>query len=315
LIELVDARKQPSKTSMTVYIDPDYAAAELKKAEEENTKTGTKLSPEELEKAKNRVLYQVALKVAKQILFTKVSDLIADAEVDYVNGAIVLRFDKSKLAERDCTLHDVKKAIETSKRKVDVDEASLTLTVHLAGLDLIGLNMRLDKLLNMRVNGIPGVERVTVEKEGDEWLIRTSGSNFSKTLKVEGVDRRRTITNNVFEIATVLGIEAARTALVKEIMSTLDEQGLEVDIRHIYLIADLMTAKGEVQQIGRHGVAGAKTSILARAAFEITVPTLAEAAVKGEVEELKGVTENVIVGLPIPVGTGMVDLFMQGEAK
>jgi DNA-directed RNA polymerase subunit A' len=315
LIELVDARKQPSKTSMTVYIDPDYAAAELKKAEEENKKTWTKLSPEELEKEKNRVLYQVALKVAKQILFTKVSDLIADAEVDYVNGAIVLRFDKSKLAERDCTLHDVKKAIETSKRKVDVDEASLTLTVHLAGLDLIGLNMRLDKLLNMRVKGIPGVERVTVEKEGDEWLIRTSGSNFSKTLKVEGVDRRRTITNNVFEIATVLGIEAARTALVKEIMSTLDEQGLEVDIRHIYLIADLMTAKGEVQQIGRHGVAGAKTSILARAAFEITVPTLAEAAVKGEVEELKGVTENVIVGLPIPVGTGMVDLFMQGEAK
>jgi len=312
LIELVDARKQPSKASMTVYIDPDYAKAELKEAEEENKENWAKLSSEELEQEKSKILNKIALKVAKQILFTKVSDLVANAEVDYVNEAIIVTFDRNKLAERDCTLHEVKKVIEAGKRKVEADEENLALTVHLEGLDLIGLNIQLDKMLNMKVKGIPNVTRVTVEKEGDEWFIRTSGSNFSKTLKVEGVDRKRTITNNIFEIATVLGIEAARTAMVNEIMSTLDEQGLEVDIRHIYLIADLMTAKGEVQQIGRHGVAGTKTSVLARAAFEITVPTIAEAAVKGEVEELKGVTENVIVGLPIPVGTGMVDLFMQG---
>ena len=73
-----------------------------------------------------------------------------------------------------------------------------------------------------------------------------------------------------------------------------------------------MTAKGQMQQIGRHGITGNKTSVLARAAFEITVPTIAAASVKGEVENLKGITENVIVGLPIPVGTGMIDLFMRG---
>jgi len=127
-----------------------------------------------------------------------------------------------------------------------------------------------------------------------------------------GVDKTRTTTNNIFEIYQTLGIEAARGALVREIISTLEEQGLEVDIRHIYLVADLMTSKGFLQQIGRHGVAGTKTSVLARAAFEITVPTLAEAAVRGETEELRGVTENVIVGLPIPVGTGMIDVFMRG---
>ena len=108
----------------------------------------------------------------------------------------------------------------------------------------------------------------------------------------------------------MLGIEAARATLIREVMSTLDEQGLEVDVRHIFLVADLMTSKGYLQQIGRHGIAGTKTSVLARAAFEITVPTLAEAAIYGETEELKGVTENVIVGLPIPVGTGIVDLYM-----
>ena len=86
----------------------------------------------------------------------------------------------------------------------------------------------------------------------------------------------------------MLGIEAARATLIREVMSTLDEQGLEVDVRHIFLVADLMTSKGYLQQIGRHGIAGTKTSVLARAAFEITVPTLAEAAIYGETEELKG---------------------------
>ena len=84
-------------------------------------------------------------------------------------------------------------------------------------------------------------------------------------------------------------------------------------MRHIFLVADLMTSKGYLQQIGRHGIAGTKSSILARAAFEITVPTLAEAALRGKEDEekLKGVTENVIVGLPVPVGTGMIDVFMR----
>lgn len=133
-------------------------------------------------------------------------------------------------------------------------------------------------------------------------------------MKIEGVDPTRTITNDIYEIWTTLGIEAARAALVREISKTMEEQGLEVDMRHIYLVADLMTVTGTLKQVGRHGVVGGKASVLARAAFEITVPTLAEAAVKGEIEQLKGVTESVIVGLPIPVGTGMVDLFItQGE--
>jgi len=108
-----------------------------------------------------------------------------------------------------------------------------------------------------------------------------------------------------------LGIEASRTALVKEITNTLEEQGLEVDMRHIMLVADLMTSKGYLQQIGRHGIAGTKTSVLARAAFEITVPTIAKASLEGQVESLRGVTENVIVGATVPVGTGMVDLYMK----
>jgi len=76
------------------------------------------------------------------------------------------------------------------------------------------------------------------------------------------------------------------------------------------LVSDIMTATGDVRQIGRHGISGKKASVLARAAFEITVPNIVEAALKGESDGLKGVTENVIVGQPVPVGTGLVDIYM-----
>jgi DNA-directed RNA polymerase beta' subunit len=125
-----------------------------------------------------------------------------------------------------------------------------------------------------------------------------------------GVDPTRTTTNNIHEIERTLGIEAARNAIVEEAMSVLEEQGLDVDIRHIMLVADIMTATGSVRQIGRHGVSGEKPSVLARAAFEITVPNIVEAAIRGESDPLKGVTENVIVGQSIPVGTGLVDIYM-----
>ena len=86
--------------------------------------------------------------------------------------------------------------------------------------------------------------------------------------------------------------------MIREITNTLEEQGLEVDMRHIMLVADLMTSKGHLQQIGRHGIAGTKTSVLARSSLE------------GQIESLKGVTENVIVGATVPIGTGMVELYM-----
>ncbi|MCP8315205.1 MAG: DNA-directed RNA polymerase subunit A' [archaeon] len=283
LIELIDARKQPSTPSMDIYLDEEH------KSEKES-----------------------ALKVAKEILFTKVADLLdrdKPWEIEY--NTVNLFLNKEALQERDCSPELIRKVVQTGKRKVEVDEEHGVIFITLEGADFSALSALRNKVMNVRVKGVPGIEHVTLVKKGEEWIIQTVGSNLAKVLKVPGIDPTRTTTNSIYEIETTLGIEATRVALVKEIMGTLEEQGLEVDIRHVLLVADLMTSKGFFQQIGRHGIAGKKPSILARAAFEITVPTLVEASVKGEVEELKGVTENVIVGLPIPVGTGMVDLFMR----
>jgi DNA-directed RNA polymerase subunit A" len=151
--------------------------------------------------------------------------------------------------------------------------------------------------------------------ENDEYVVYTEGSNFAEILAMPEVDQTRTVTNNIHEIEEVLGIEAARNAIIIEMVKTLEEQGLEVDLRHIMIVADMMTASGELMQVGRHGVSGEKASVLARASFEITTKHLLDACVRGEKDRLDGIIENVIAGQPIPLGTGSVELVMRRETE
>jgi DNA-directed RNA polymerase subunit A' len=284
LIELVDARKKPVTPTMDIYLDEEH-----------------------------KVSREKALQVAKEIIFTRVSDLIEKTDTDY-SGILNFYFSESQLAERGCKIEQVFDVLKGSKKKYDISMKEKPYQIRVSIPDDPDAQTILtlkNKLLNARVKGVPDIERVTIVKQDEEWVIQTSGSNLSKVVQIPGVDTRRVSTNNVYEIWQTLGIEAARTALVKEITNTLEEQGLEVDLRHIMLVADLMSSKGYLQQIGRHGIAGTKTSVLARAAFEITVPTIARASLEGQVETLRGVTENVIVGATVPVGTGMVELYMK----
>jgi DNA-directed RNA polymerase subunit A" len=174
------------------------------------------------------------------------------------------------------------------------------------------LQRLLEKIRNLQIKGIKGITRVVIRKvkETNEYVLYTEGSNLAEVIKVPGVDFARTKTNNIHEVAEVLGIEAARNVIIEEAMGVLEEQGLDVDIRHIMLVADLMTATGEVKQIGRHGVSGEKPSVFARAAFEVTVKHLLEASLRGEQDILRGVAENVIIGQEIPLGTGSLELLM-----
>ncbi len=282
LIELVDARKKPVTPTMDIYLEENH-----KKSKEK------------------------AIKVAREILHTKVSALISSTETDY-STKIKLNLNTDKLKERACTISDVEEALQSSKKKFEIETSGNSITLTLAEESDAQTVLALrNKILGTKVKGVADVERVTIVQQDDEWVIQTSGSNIAKVFEIDGVDKKNIRTNNVFEIASTLGIEAARNALINELSSTLEDQGLEVDIRYIMLVSDLMCSRGYMQQIGRHGIAGTKTSVLARAAFEITVPTIAEAALAGEVEQLKGVTENVIVGGNIPVGTGTVDLYMK----
>ena len=165
------------------------------------------------------------------------------------------------------------------------------------------------------IKGIDGITRAVIRKLSGRYVVYTEGSNLEKVLEIEHVDRANTTTNSILEIFEVLGVEAARNSLIVEASKTLDEQGLTVDIRHIMLVADLMTNDGDVKAIGRHGISGRKSSVLARAAFEITSTHLLRAAITGEVDTLEGVVENIIVGQPVTVGTGAVNLVWSPAKK
>ena len=258
---------------------------------------------------------QKAVEVARNILETSVRDLLINTDTDY-STKINLNINSKKLADRGCTIDNIVEKLESNKKfKTEVLGDSILLKLVDEESDAPTVIALRNKVLKTTVKGVKDVKRVTIIKKDNEWVIQTTGSNLGDVVKVAGIDKENVRTNNVAEIAETLGIEAARNALINELSSTLEDQGLEVDQRYLMLVSDLMCHRGYMQQIGRHGIAGTKDSVLARAAFEITVPTIANAAKTGETEELKGITENVIVGSQIPIGSGTVDLYMQVAKK
>ena len=277
LIEIVDARRIPSTPIMTIYLDEEHG--------------------------KSR---EVAVKIARNIIFTTLENLAQAIYEDPVHEEIIVELNKIMMDDREVTMDELKEAVEAQNCTVKARGNN----VHIKPKRADAVKKLLGKIPSLHVKGVAGIKRVLVTEEHGEWVIRTDGSNLPKVLEIHGVDTSRTTTNNVHEIAKTLGIEAARNALTHEAKGVLEDQGLDVDVRHVMLVSDMMTSTGEVQQIGRHGISGKKSSVLARAAFEITVPNIVEAAVKGESDPLAGVTENVIVGQSVPIGTGLVELYM-----
>lgn len=286
IIEIVDARKVPSTPTMTIYLEEEYA--------------------KDLEKARE---------VAKQIETVTVGDVLDRAEIDLIDSKVAFVLDAAELKRREITVPEIVEKLEGLKAEVQWTEKAKQIFLKLPSPSLKELRKISLKGREVYLRGIKGIKRVVMRKEGEEYIIYTEGSNLKDILKIEGVDITKTKTNDIIEIEKVLGIEAARNAIINETLDTLDEQGLMVDIRHLMLIAEMMCVDGTVKAIGRHGVSGEKASVLARAAFEITVDHLLKAGIKGEVEELAGIVENVIVGRPVKLGTGMVELVMRRELQ
>ena len=179
--------------------------------------------------------------------------------------------------------------------------------------DLQSLQKIREKILKKVIKGIRGVKRgllSPVNEEETEWGIKTEGTNLQGCIQIEGVDASRSVSNHIHEVEKLFGIEAARNMIIRESQKVLEQQGLDVDLRHLLILADLMTVSGTIQSIGRHGISGSKSSVFARAAFEVTVNQLLDAGLYGEEERLLGIPENVIIGQVCPIGTGRVAIAM-----
>ncbi len=286
LLEILDARKNPSSPFMKIYLLPPYN--------------------------KDR---ELALQVQRRLELTTVETVCESFELDLAQMQIILNLDQKLMEDKGITVDLITEKLEKNIKKAEITYDSeyneIVIDPNVDQLDdLYKIN---EKVKQIELKGLKGLTRVMVKKEqdSDEWVLLAEGSNLSGVLRVEGVDPARVYTNNIYEIQLTFGIEAARQAIIDEAQEVLNNQGLDVDIRHIMLVADLMTYKGEVTQLGRHGISGEKESSLARASFEVTVRHLLDAATAGEVDPLRGVTENVIIGQIIPLGTGIVELIMQ----
>ncbi len=289
LIEILDARKSPSATLMKIYLKGNLAKSKKK-----------------------------ARQFAQKIEMITLEDMASQTEMDLINLEFVVALDKDRIKSKGLTPKAIASKLENALKTKVITKG---LKIHIKPKASKGkepsppdLRRMAVKAKKVQLSGIKGINRIVVKAEGEEYVVYTEGSNFAKILAEPEVDQVRTTTNNIYEIEKVLGIEAARNAIINEAVDTLEEQGLDVDKRHIMLVADMMTASGEIMQIGRHGISGEKASVLARASFEVTVKHLLEACARGESDKLDGIIENVIAGQPIPLGTGSVELEMaRGE--
>jgi len=286
LIEIVDARSTPSTPMMNIYLRDEY-----------------------------RVNPDLAKEIANKIEITRLTD-VADIEMDLVNITLTIKPNPKTMEKKGITIEEILDKVSGVK-KVSAAQEKDTIKVTLDDPGYKALQNINESLKNLKIKGIDGIKRVIIRKEPNEgYVIYSEGSNLKEVLDIDGVDPYRTTTNDIHAIARELGIEAARNMIIQEAYSTLSEQGLNVDMRHIMLVADVMTADGTVRAIGRHGVSGEKSSVLSRAAFEITVNHLLLASQRGESDTLNGVAENIIVGQPVNLGTGAIELVMiHGKQK
>lgn len=286
IIEILDARKTIKTPQMEIYLKSPYN--------------------------KGKDVRQVALKIKE----VKIGELAKEYTLDISEMTVSAVLDAEKLREFEIFSGDIVKNIGKSLKECSVKAEGDVLVFKLKVKDDQGLNelYRLkERVKDFYVQGVKGISQVLPVRRKDEFLILTAGTNLKKVLELDFVDVTKTVSNDVHEVLAVLGVEAARQAIIDEVFKVIEAQGLNVDIRHIMLVADTMCSSGDVKGITRYGVVSEKASVLARASFETPIKHLINAALTGEVDYLNSVVENVMLNQVVPVGTGLPGIAMRGS--
>ncbi|MDP7505822.1 MAG: DNA-directed RNA polymerase subunit A'' [Candidatus Woesearchaeota archaeon] len=283
IIEILDGRKNLQTPAMEIHLKQSYS------------------------KGKDIKKFALSLKE------TKLSDIALEFSISLVDSEIDVKLDKERMKSLDLTNSQVISSITKQLKGFNVkdNKDSILLKSRSKEESLNDIYKAKEKIKGIHIKGIKDINQVLPVKRDDEYIIMTSGSNLSEVLQLEGVDAFRTTTNNIFEIQEVFGIEAARQAIIDEVYKVIENQGFNVDIRHIMLVADTMCVSGILKGITRYGVVSEKASALARASFETPIKHIINAALIGEVDNLNSVVENVMLNQAVPIGTGVPDLIMK----
>ncbi|CAH8459699.1 unnamed protein product [Dicrocoelium dendriticum] len=224
---------------------------------------------------------------------------------------VAIELDEKRMIRRGITAAHVALVLQQAKlRKAKLSRVTYSRNfVYVYPADLNSLETVVKALEDQVVKGIPGVARVVIQQDKDgEHRIYVEGAKLREVMCVPGIIPERTRSNNVLEIEKVLGVEAARRVVIEELLAVMEGHGVEVNVRHVMLLADVMTNRGEIYGYQRTGMAKAKNSVLCLASFERTGDHLFEAAYHCQDDKLTGVTESIILGNPTRLGTGTFDL-------
>ncbi len=283
LIEIFDARKTPSTPKMEIYLKSKYA----------------------------KTTDQVR-EVAVRIKQSKLADLAEETSLNIAKSHIEVMLDKKKLRDLNLKASDVLAKVRDGLKGIDVKEGKekeqLLLKPKEKQTDLSELYRLKERAKAIHISGLKEIHQVLPVKEGEGYVVHCAGSNLKDALQMEEVDSSKVMTNDIFEILDVLGVEAARAAIINEALKVIKNQGLDIDIRHIMFLADVMTRTGEIKGVTRTGITGEKESVLARASFETPIKHIINASLIGERDDLTSVVENVIINQPVPLGTGLPGL-------
>ena len=245
-----------------------------------------------------------------------------------------VEFDRAKMVDAAVHMHDVHRAVTENfiGHAMHTDDAAQGLVMRFrppaTSPDMMSELIACEEaIMATRVSGVSGVKlahefaddstkydpalRSSVPRK-DEWKLTTQGANFMEILSIDGVDRTRTTTNVIHEIREVLGIEAARAALLSEITTSYGDS--YVNYRHIALLVDFMVQSGGITPIDRHGINHGDIGPLAKCSFEQPVDKLIEAAVFRESDKVEGVSASIMLGQVARCGTGDGDLVLDSKA-
>ncbi len=283
LIEIFDARKTPSTPTMEIHLEKDS-----------NNEKQARI-------------------IAEKIKETKFEEIIEKIKINFADKKIEAVINADSLKSIHVGISTIADKLKEKGYPNKIKDNSIVFWE--PKLDFKQLYKLKEKIKSLYISGVKGINQILVVKRENNYVILTSGSNLKDIFEIKGVDTAKTITNDLHEISSVLGIEAARSAIINEIKKTIQAQGLDIDIRHLKLAADTMCATGEVKGSTRMGIISQKSSVLARASFETPIKHFINATLKSTKDELSSVIENIILNQPIPVGTGLPGLLVKITGK
>lgn len=279
IIEILDARETISTPMMKVYLqNPNMSDDEAKS-------------------------------FAEKLKETDLTEIATDFQINIVEGFVEVVLDLKKMERLELDQKALTKVLEKSLKETSIKPSEAGLIIKPKKKESLNELYKIkEHAKKSYIRGVKRVSQVLPVKEDEGYVIMTAGSNLAEVLAMEEVDATRTYSNDIKETAIVLGIEAARQTIIDEVFKVIEAQGLNVDIRHIVLVADTMTHFGNVLGITRYGVINNKASILAKASFETPIKHIVNASLAGDADHLTSVVENIMLNQPVPSGTGLPSL-------